>query len=71
MEVEFTGALRDQVLAAIDSIREQLLKGELPAAVNDDRCNACQLLHHCLPGVTNAKRKVRRYLSDVVFECAT
>ena len=49
VEVEFTDALRDQVLVAIDSIRRQLLKGELPAAVNDDRCNECQLLHHCLP----------------------
>ncbi len=71
VEVEFTDALRDQVLVAIDSIRSQLLKGELPAAVNDDRCNECQLLHHCLPEVTNAKRKIRRYMSDVVFECAT
>ena len=71
VEVEFTGTLRDQVSAAIDAIREQLLTGELPEAANDERCNECQLLHHCLPGVTNSTRKVQRYLSSVVFGCAT
>ena len=71
VEVEFTDALRGQVMAAIDAIREQLLTGVLPDAVNDERCTECQLLHHCLPGVTTSTRKVRRYLSSVVFGCAT
>ena len=71
VEVEFTDTLRDQVMAAIDAIREQLLTGELPEAANDERCNECQLLHHCLPGVTNATRRVQRYLSSVVFGCDT
>ena len=70
VEVAFTDALRNQVLVAIDAIREQLLTGELPDAANDERCNECQLLHHCLPGVTNAPRTVRRYMSTVVFGCA-
>ena len=69
-EVEFTGVLRDQVLIAIDTIRRQLLTGELPAAVNDERCSECQLVHHCLPELAGATRKVRRYLSSVVFGCA-
>ena len=68
-EVEFTGTLREQVVAAIDIIREQLLTGKLPDAVNDERCTECQLVHHCLPGVTSATRKVQRYLSSVVFGC--
>ena len=70
VEVDFTDALRNQVLVAIDTIRAQLLTGELPDAANDERCNECQLLHHCLPGVTNAPRTVRRYMSTVVFGCA-
>lgn len=69
VEVEFTGTLRNQVLVAIDTIREQLLTGELPDAVNDERCNECQLLHYCLPELTSATHKVPRYLSGVVFEC--
>ena len=71
VEIEFTGRLRNQVLVAIDAIRGQLLTGELPEAANDERCNECQLLHHCLPGVTNAKRRVQRYLTGVVFGCDT
>ena len=70
VEVEFTGVLRDQVLVAIDAIRAQLRTGALPDAADDERCSECQLLHHCLPGVTNAPRTVRRYMSSVVFGCA-
>lgn len=69
--VDFTEALRDQVLGAIDTIRAQMLTGKLPDAPNDERCKECQLLNHCLPKVTNAARSVRRYMSSVVFECAT
>ena len=70
VRVEFTGGLRDQAVAAINAIREQLLAGKLPVAANDERCSECQLLHHCLPGVTSSPRKVRRYLSSVVYGCA-
>lgn len=69
VEVEFSGPLREQVEAAIDAIRAQLISGDLPDAVNDARCAECQLVHHCLPGVISSKRKVQRYMSDVVFEC--
>ena len=71
VEVEFTETLRNQVLAAIDAIRGQLLTGELPDAPNDDRCKECQLLQHCLPSLTNATRKLQRYMTSVVFGCAT
>ena len=71
VEVELTGRLRSQAMAAIDAIREQLLTGVLPDAPDDERCEGCQLLHHCLPGVTNSTRKVQRYMSGVVFGCAT
>ena len=71
VEVEFTRTLRDRVLVAIAAIRAQLLSGALPEAANDERCSQCQLLHHCLPGVTNTPRRVRRYMSTVVFGCGT
>lgn len=71
LQVDFTTALRNEVCGIIGEIREQLLTRQLPAAVDDERCNACQLLHHCLPQLANAPRKVRSYLKDVVFGCAT
>jgi len=71
LQVDFTTALRNKVCGIIEQIREQLLSGQLPAAVDDKRCDACQLLHHCLPQLANAPRKVRSYLKDVVFGCAT
>ena len=70
-EVAFTAGLRDKVQAIISEIRVRLLTGELPEPVDDQRCEECQLLHHCLPGVSGASRKVRRYMTDVVFKCAT
>ena len=71
VEVEFTGGLRSRTRAAIDAIRAQLLTGALPEAPNDERCRECQLLHHCLPGVSSSTHRVRRYMSNVVFGCAT
>ena len=71
VEVEFTRTLRAQALVAIDTIRAQLLSGALPEAANDERCTQCQLLHHCLPGVTDTPRRVGRYMSTVVFGCGT
>ena len=70
LRVDFTLALRDQVRAAIGAIREQLLAGDLPAAPNDERCKECQLRSHCLPELAGAPRRVRRYVSDLVFQCA-
>ena len=69
VKVVFADELRRQVLFAIKAIRQQLLTGKLPDAPNDERCKECQLLHHCLPGVTNAPRTVQRYMSTVVFGC--
>ena len=67
--VSFTPALRSEVQSVVEEIRRQMLTGILPDAVDDERCSECQLLHHCLPGLSRAPRKVRRYMSEVVFEC--
>jgi len=70
-KVLFSAALRGEVQSAVEEIRRQLLTGVLPEAVDDERCNECQLLHHCLPSLSRAPRKVHRYMGDVVFRCAT
>ncbi len=69
--VEFTQDLRAQVLEAIHAIRRQILEAELPPAVDDSRCKACQLNAHCLPMLVHAPGKVRLYVDNVVFSCAT
>ena len=67
MQVDFTEALRREVCDVIDQIRVQLLTFELPEAPNDARCTECQLLHHCLPDLSSAPRRVKRYMDSVVF----
>ena len=69
--VDFTPALRERVRTTIVNIRQQLLAGALPTAPNDERCRECQLRSHCLPELASAPRKVRRYVSKVLFQCAT
>lgn len=69
--VLFTVAMRSEVHSIVAEIRERMVTGKLPDAVNDERCGTCQLLNHCLPKLTQAPRKVRRYMDDVVFGCVT
>ena len=67
MQVDFTAELRGDVREVINAIRAQMMTFELPEAPNDTRCKECQLLHHCLPELTSAPRRVNRYLENVVF----
>ena len=71
IRVEFTTDLRREVREIIHEIRQQLLGGALPDAPNDQRCSECQLLNHCLPGLSSAPQSVTRYMANVVFRCAT
>ena len=71
LRVDFTPALRERVRTTIGDIRQQLLAGDLPTAPNDERCAECQLRSHCLPELASAPRKVRSYVSKVLFQCAT
>ena len=71
LRVDFTPAFRERVRTTIGDIRQQLLAGDLPTAPNDERCRECQLRSHCLPELTSAPRKVRSYVSKVLFQCAT
>ena len=71
VQIDFAPGLRRDVRDVIRRIRAQLLRFELPEAPNDQRCAECQLLHHCLPELTSAPRKVTRYMAGTVFECAS
>ena len=71
VRVEFTSALRRQVVDVVRQIREQLVGAALPEAPNDQRCRECQLRHHCLPDVVAVPGRVRRYVANHVFRCAT
>ena len=71
MRVDFTQSVRSEVRDIIGRIRTQMETFRLPEAVNDDRCKECQLLHHCLPELTSAPRRVDRYLTRYVFACGT
>lgn len=42
--------LREEVVAAVASIHEQLHRSQLPPAVRDKRCDDCSLVELCLPG---------------------
>ena len=71
LQVDFTPTLRREVRETVCRIRQQLTTGDLPAAPNDKRCTECQLRNHCLPELVSAPRKLRRYMSNLVFQCAT
>ena len=68
--VPLTSALRARVEEVVETIRGQLLSGDLPDAPNDERCDQCQLRSHCLPELTSAPRRVTRYIRGTVFKCA-
>ena len=69
--VEFTAPLRAKVLSVVESIRAQMSSGRLPKAPNDTRCAECQLLHHCLPELSDGRDRVTGFLEREVFRCAT
>lgn len=64
--------LRDRTLTAVDEIRASLASGTLPLAVDDQRCGACQVRHHCLPELTSGHVDVQAYVArEVVARCGT
>jgi CRISPR-associated exonuclease Cas4 len=67
--VVFSNELRLQVSEIVDSIRTQMRSGRLPHAPNDKRCHECQLLNHCLPGLTSDPCAVAEYVRDEVMRC--
>jgi len=64
-EVEFTPVLRQKVEQYVTEIRAMLASRILPPAVNDARCKHCSLQDSCLPSVTNEKKRLRRFASEL------
>lgn len=61
--------LRDLTLDTISRIRQAFTAPALPDAVNDRRCDECQLLGYCLPDVVADPARVASYLEREVFAC--
>lgn len=68
-QVEIDDDLRSLTLRVIAEVRSTLTSSVLPHAVDDQRCNECQLLGHCLPAISAHPKRVDRYLRSTVFEC--
>jgi CRISPR-associated exonuclease Cas4 len=64
-EVEFTPHLRQKVEQSVTEIRAMLASRTLPPAVNDARCKHCSLQDSCLPSVTNEKKRLQRFVSEL------
>lgn len=64
-EVEFTPVLRQKVEQYVKEIRAMLASRTLPPAVNDARCKNCSLQDSCLPSVTNEKKRLQRFASEL------
>ncbi|MBI3245535.1 MAG: CRISPR-associated protein Cas4 [Deltaproteobacteria bacterium] len=64
-EVEFTPVLRQKVEQSVTEIRVMLASRTLPPAVNDARCKNCSLQDSCLPSVTNEKKRLQRFASEL------
>lgn len=51
--VTLTSELRQCVISTTHSVRDMILKEEVPFAVNDARCNHCSLKEACMPERTD------------------
>ncbi len=67
-KVAIDAALRYRTIATIDAVRALRNSIELPPAVDDERCEHCQLQAACLPERTSSTgRLASDYVSAVVF----
>lgn len=68
LPVEFDLGLREITLARIASVRQLLVDDLLPVAVDDARCDHCQLHDQCLPGLVAGSAKTLSTSSGVAAE---
>ena len=69
--VELTSALRASTLDTIDGIRGLHTDRSLPTAPDDQRCDHCQLLGHCMPDLVSGRVRVADYVTTEVFQCGS
>ena len=64
--VDFSDAMRAETLDRVAQIRAMLRDAALPAAPNDERCQRCQLRHHCLPELTSRPAAVTDLIAKLL-----
>jgi CRISPR-associated exonuclease Cas4 len=67
--VEIDAGLRALTIEAIAAIRRSFQAAELPPAVNDRRCEECQLRALCLPEIVADPGRVSSYVQREVMSC--
>lgn len=68
IEVALDEELRLRTIALITEVRSWLTARCLPPAVDDARCETCQLVEICQPSLTAHPTRVVRYLEEL-FSC--
>lgn len=63
--------LRSLTMQMITEVRSTLTSSVLPRAVDDQRCEECQLLGHCLPHISGHPRVVEHYMRSKVLSCGS
>lgn len=71
LAVPLDAGLRVKTVHAVDEIRSTMARGTLPEAVDDSRCESCQLRHHCLPELSSGRRGVMARFEEALFSCGT
>lgn len=61
--------LRDLTVTTIIELRQLFDDELLPPAVDDERCNECQLRGYCLPDLVADTERVANYVATEVFSC--
>jgi CRISPR-associated exonuclease Cas4 len=67
-EVLFTEELREKTAALARETHALLRRIGLPPPANDERCQGCSLLDHCLPQLPPAGGRASRYLNDLLAQ---
>ncbi len=68
--VKLDDDLRSRTRAVIDEVRAWMSRDQLPVAVDDARCESCQIVELCQPRLTAHPVRVASYLEEV-FACTS
>ncbi len=71
LSVSIDEALREETLDVISAVNKLLENRYLPSAPDDERCEQCQLIGHCLPDIVSHLLELEMYMERMVFECAS
>lgn len=66
LDIAFSEDLRNRTEAAAARLHELLESNTTPKAVHGPKCEQCSLVDLCMPSVTGGKRRVEKYLAEVI-----